>query len=60
MRSWDEQLDFRELLKSDADALKQFSIEELEELFDYGYYTRYVDQTLERVGLLPVEAARLN
>ena len=57
MRSWDENLDFRDLLKSDGDALQQFSIEELEELFDYGYYTRYVDQTLERVGLLPVQAS---
>jgi len=60
MRSWDENLDFRDLLKSDGDALQQFSIEELEELFDYGYYTRYVDQTLERVGLLPVQAPQRN
>ena len=60
MRSWDEHLDFRDLLKSDGDALKIFSVEELEELFDYGYYTRYVDQTLERVGLLIVGAAKIN
>ena len=60
MRSWDENLDFRDLLKSDGDALQQFSIAELEELFDYGYYTRYVDQTLERVGLLPVQAPQRN
>ena len=56
MRSWDHNEDFRELLKADADALKQFSVEELEELFDYGYYTRYVDQTFQRAGLLPAQA----
>ena len=55
MRSWDHNEDFRELLKADADALKQFSVEELEELFDYGYYTRYVDQTFQRAGLLPAK-----
>ena len=57
MRSWDHNEDFRELLKADADARKMFSPEELEELFDYGYYTRYVDETLQRAGLLPAQAA---
>ena len=57
MRSWDHNEDFRELLKADADARKRFSPEELEELFDYGYYTRYVDETLQRAGLLPAQAA---
>ena len=56
MRSWDHNEDFRELLKADADARKKFSSEELEELFDYGYYTRYVDETLQRAGLLPAQA----
>ncbi len=57
MRSWDHNEDFRELLKADADARNRFSPEELEELFDYGYYTRYVDETLQRAGLLPAQAA---
>jgi len=57
MRSWDHNEDFRELLKADADAQNRFSLEELEELFDYGYYTRYVDETLQRAGLLPAQAA---
>ena len=57
MRSWDHSEDFRELLKADADARNRFSPEELEELFDYGYYTRYVDETLQRAGLLPAQAA---
>ena len=57
MRSWDHNEDFRELLKADADARNRLSLEELEELFDYGYYTRYVDETLQRAGLLPAQAA---
>lgn len=57
MRSWDHNEDFRELMKADADARKKFSLEELEGLFDYGYYTRYVDETLQRAGLLPAQAA---
>ena len=52
-RSWDEGLDFRDLLKSDPDAAAHLSQAELEGLFDYGYYTRYVDDTFRRVGLLP-------
>jgi hypothetical protein len=27
----------------------------LDELFDYGYYTRYVDETFQRLGLLPAK-----
>jgi len=57
MRSWDHNEDFRELLKADADARNRFSPEELEELFDYSYYIRYVDETLQRAGLLPAQAA---
>ena len=53
MRSWDQGEDFRELLKSDPEAMTYFSLEDLEQLFDYGYYTRYVDETFQRVGLLP-------
>ena len=52
-RSWDEGRDFRELLRSDATVAAYLSGEELEELFDYGYYTRYVDYTFRRLGLLP-------
>ncbi len=55
MRSWDQGEDFRELLKSDPEAMTYFSLEDLEQIFDYGYYTRYVDETFQRVGLLPVQ-----
>ncbi|MCH8745277.1 MAG: adenylosuccinate lyase [Chloroflexi bacterium] len=52
MRSWDENLDFRDLLKSDAEAQSYLSREEMEEIFDYDYYTRFIDDTFQRIGLL--------
>ncbi len=54
---WDNHQDFRHLLKSDAEATAYLSVEELEELFDYSYYTRYVDDTFQRLGLLPAQVA---
>lgn len=57
MRSWDQGKDFRKLIKADPEALAYLSAAELEELFDYGYYTRYVDTAFERIGLLPAKAA---
>ena len=52
MRGWDEGMDFRELLKSDADVISYLSPDELIGLFDYSYYLRYVEETFRRIGLL--------
>ena len=60
MRAWDENQDFRQLLRADGDILGCLSTPELDELFDYKYYTRYVDDTFGRLGLLPVERAHIN
>ena len=57
MRSWDMGEDFRDLLRSDSEARQWLPGHELEELFDYGYYTRYVDDTFQRIGLLPAEVS---
>ena len=51
MQSWDHEEDFRDLLRSDPDVNGRLSSDELEGLFDYGYYLRYVDEIFERVGL---------
>ncbi|NQW23312.1 MAG: adenylosuccinate lyase [SAR202 cluster bacterium] len=51
-RSWEEGLDFRDLLRTDRLAGEHLSKKELDELFDYGYYTRYVDDTFARLGLI--------
>ena len=55
MRSWDTGADFRDLLRADDEARGCLPGDELEELFEYGYYTRYVDETFQRIGLLPAE-----
>ena len=50
--SWEEGLDFRDLLRADHKAGKHLSRPELDELFDYGYYTRYVDDIFARLRLV--------
>ena len=52
MRAWDDAQDFRHLLKSDPQAGEHLTADEMDALFDYGYYTRYVDDNFERIGLL--------
>jgi adenylosuccinate lyase len=52
MRSWDDNQDFRDLLRSDPEAQALLSSEELDQIFDYGYYTRHIDETFLRIGLL--------
>ncbi len=51
MKSWDEELDFRELIKIDPVVSKQVTNDALENLFDYSFYLRHVDRIYERVGL---------
>ena len=51
MRSSDEGKDFRELVRSDPDIADRLAPAELDELFDYSYYVRHVDEIFERVGL---------
>ena len=50
-RTWDEDSDFRELVRRDPDVLDRMSAAELDGVFDYGYYTRFVDDIFERAGL---------
>ena len=51
MRSWEEGLDFRELLRCDERAANHLAPDELEALFDYEYFLRYVKDSFKRVGL---------
>ena len=51
-RSWEAEMDFRELLKSDAEVTSYLSPNELGCLFDYKYYLRYVEDTFRRLGLV--------
>ncbi|UCC60288.1 MAG: adenylosuccinate lyase [Dehalococcoidia bacterium] len=51
MKSWKEKISFLDLLKNDPDVTNSISGSELEGIFDYGYFLRYVDESFERVGL---------
>ena len=51
MRAWDSGADFRELLRHDPEVTGRFQAQEMEELFDYSYYTHYVNQVFQRLGL---------
>ena len=50
-RTWDEGRDFRKLVRSDAGVRAHLGDSELDEIFDYGYYVRFVDDVFARVGL---------
>ena len=50
-RTWDEDDDFRELVRSDKTVTKYLSQGDLDETFDYGYYVRFVDDVFDRIGL---------
>lgn len=51
MRAWQEDLDFRQLVQHDPDITAHLTKEELQELFDYGFYTRQIDAIFSRAGL---------
>ena len=52
MRAWKERRPYLELLLEDEEVMAHLSPEELEPLFDYGYYVRHVDVSFRRVGLI--------
>ena len=51
MESDSEGKDFRELVRSDSVVADRLSPTELDGLFDYQYYIRYVDEIFSRAGL---------
>jgi adenylosuccinate lyase len=51
MRSWKERRPFRELLDCDGDVTRRLDRSKLDELFNYDYYTRHVDESFRRLGL---------
>ncbi|MSQ21945.1 MAG: adenylosuccinate lyase [Dehalococcoidia bacterium] len=51
MKGWDEGLDFRDLIRGESQVLDLIPSYALEELFDYSYYTRYVDETFKKAGV---------
>jgi len=51
MESWQEGKDFQVLLKADPEVARFLSTGEIEELFDYQYYLKNVDEIYRRFGL---------
>jgi hypothetical protein len=52
MRAWDEELDFRELVRSDEEIASRV---DLDTVFDLGAYTRHVDTVFARLHSLAKE-----
>jgi len=51
MRAWKERVPLRGLLEGDAEVSSRLSAAELDEIFDYSVYTKYVDHSFKRVNL---------
>jgi adenylosuccinate lyase len=51
MKTWDEDSDFRELIRTDTRVTGILKDTEIEELFNYGNYTKYVNAIYEKAGL---------
>jgi adenylosuccinate lyase len=51
MKTWQSKKKFINLLKADSEVMAVLPPQELEALFDYNYYLRYVDDIFERLGL---------
>ena len=51
MKAWKGNKEFLNLLKADSEVIAVIPQSDLESLFDYQYYLRYVDDIFERLGL---------
>jgi adenylosuccinate lyase len=51
MKAWKGNRNFLRLLKADPEVTASLPVKELEPLFDYDYYLRYVDDIFQRLGL---------
>jgi adenylosuccinate lyase len=52
MRAWEEELDFPELVRADAEITKRLDAATLDSIFDLGHYTRHADTIFERLHAL--------
>ncbi len=52
LKSLNNKLNFKDLILKDKQVSQVISAEELDDIFDYSYYYRYVDHSFKRVGLL--------
>jgi adenylosuccinate lyase len=52
MKAWKERVSFLKLLNNDKDVMSKLSKTELNKIFDYTYFTRYVDTVYKRLGII--------
>ena len=50
-QSWADHSDFRDLIRNNTSVTSMVDTEELNSVFEYQYYTRYISQSFERIGL---------
>jgi len=58
MKSWQGNKDFLKLLKADGEITTLLPPSELEAIFDYNFYLRYVDEIFKRLGLTEAQWKR--
>lgn len=58
MNAWEKRKGFLSLLKGDKRITSRLSKLELDSLFDYTYYLKYVDDVFERLGLAEAKQGR--
>ena len=51
MKSWEDESDFRDLIKTDLVVSRKVSSQDLDDLFDYSFYLVHVDHIYTRVGI---------
>jgi adenylosuccinate lyase len=52
LRAWQDRTPFRALLEADADVTSRLDARALDAIFDYADYTRHVDDSFRRLGLI--------
>ena len=58
MKSWQGNKDYLKLLKADREITSLLPPSELEAIFDYNFYLRYVDEIFKRLGLTEAQWKR--
>jgi len=58
MKSWQGNKDYLKLLKADGEITSLLPPSELEAIFDYNFYLRYVDEIFKRLGLTEAQWKR--
>ncbi len=52
MLSWKEHRPFHDVLRTDSEVTERLTESELRSIFDYGFYTQFVNDSFRRLGLL--------